>query len=621
MKNKMRKSIVLLLVTVMLVSVSAVFPHTVKAATGSGTVWNDPYHCYTFAEFKYAMESTTIIWITLEALSAAKNEEYLSIPGSQRDAIVQAPNTTKDVYISGNATFLSLASATDKVFNLIKVNANSTLYINGSPTAALTFKAADLTGASNAVIYNNGGTVSITGGTIIGSYHTTTYGRAVYQQSGVLNISYSPTLISDAYYPFLLDMAALYVKGGTVNISGGNFLFNTPYSIPGTGLHVDPYPSSPFSITVTGGFFENNTTASLMPYIAAGYLMENATVNGRTGKSVKLDTNLPAGWIPAQIYISFTDGSPDENCAVYPLVNNNTGTGWAYDPPTGTLTLADGFAGESIRFGYVSGYVSTMTYTIKLAGTASLVTNTNAISMNEAQNLIITGPGTLNITRSSDDRQSYFQGINTNYYGSGQGNVLINSGTVNITNTYTGPTLSQYGISIDKPGGSFTVSGTANLNIDLKSNTYSTTQGVYSDSGLVTLGGSGTIHINAQTTHQYIYSSVGVYSYSGGASITNTNRVTVQGTGGAFLGDINYNANHYFISPNTQAAKTFTYTVGKPDVNDDGYANALDITALKKHLLGITTLSQTKVNEIKAPTESGITVATLVRYVKLLMGI
>ena len=118
----------------------------------------------------------------------------------------------------------------------------------------MTFKAV-ANNSYNAVIYNQGGSVNISEGTLIGSYNTAVYGKAIWQEYGDLRISGGQLFAENALAPGNLpnSHSAVYINGGQAWIQGGTFrtrnwidTIDLPY-----GLEIGQYAT----VDLSGGTF------------------------------------------------------------------------------------------------------------------------------------------------------------------------------------------------------------------------------------------------------------------------------------------------------------------------------------------------------------------------------
>jgi len=189
---------------------------TAQFPEGVGQTPNNPAMCSTYAEFKYAMENEDIRYVALGNVNEA-------MPADE-EGLVTAIHVNGSKYLSllGDATFTAPANVATTYAALLHTTNGASLYING--TGSLTFRAA-ANNSYNAVLYNQGGSVNISGGTLIGSYNTAVYGKAIWQDDGELRITGGQCLAENALTPSALPRAAtaVYIGGGKAWIEDGTF--------------------------------------------------------------------------------------------------------------------------------------------------------------------------------------------------------------------------------------------------------------------------------------------------------------------------------------------------------------------------------------------------------------
>lgn len=187
--------------------ISVTFYYTCKFPEGVGSSANNPAVCHSYWEFKYAMENKDIRFVALGNV----NE---TMPVGEEGLVTAIHvNGIKSLNLLGDATFTAPASNTTTYAALLHTEQNDTLNISGA--GSLTFKAV-ANNSYNAVIYNQGGSVNISGGTLIGSYNTAVYGKAIWQSYGELRISGGQFFSENALAPLSLPRAA-----SAVTIEGG----------------------------------------------------------------------------------------------------------------------------------------------------------------------------------------------------------------------------------------------------------------------------------------------------------------------------------------------------------------------------------------------------------------
>lgn len=210
----MRKRILSILLC--LVMVVGLFPTMAFAAdgsgatTGSGTA-SDPYIVTTFEELKAELEKETV----------GLGMQYIKVPsGTNIEKVLKLDAYDSAIKILRQKTLIVDGTVTVTGATSGRV-VRSLLYINGAGErldikgkGSLTFEATSNGGATNAVVdVENDATVNISGGvTLTGAYNLATYGIAVYNAGGTVNI----------------DNATLEGKTGGVSYGGA------VYAIKGT---------------------------------------------------------------------------------------------------------------------------------------------------------------------------------------------------------------------------------------------------------------------------------------------------------------------------------------------------------------------------------------------------
>lgn len=190
--------------------------YTVQPKPGEGKNPSYPITCYTYDEFKYAMENDDIRYVALGNIN-----KTLPVGGEGLVTAIHV-NGIKNLYLLGDATFTAPANVATTYAALLHTTQNTTLNISG--TGSLAFKAV-ASNSYNAVIYNQGGSVNISGGMLIGSYNTAVYGKAIWQEYGELRISGGTFNADNALAPLELPRAAtaVAIHGGQAWIEGGTF--------------------------------------------------------------------------------------------------------------------------------------------------------------------------------------------------------------------------------------------------------------------------------------------------------------------------------------------------------------------------------------------------------------
>ena len=213
-----------------------------------GQTADKPAMCYSYEEFKYAMEDPNIRYVALGNVDEV-------MPRIDGDGIVTAisVNGIKHLQLLGDATFTAPAGDGYKTFvALLHTEQDATLTVSGN--GSLKFRAV-ASNSYNAVIYNQGGSVIISSGTLIGSFNTAVYGKAIWQEYGDLRISGGQFFAENALAPGRLPgpVTAVYINGGKAWISGGTFktenkisTIDLPY-----GLDIGQYAT----VDLSGGTF------------------------------------------------------------------------------------------------------------------------------------------------------------------------------------------------------------------------------------------------------------------------------------------------------------------------------------------------------------------------------
>ncbi|MBR5524453.1 MAG: hypothetical protein IKU51_04215, partial [Clostridia bacterium] len=220
--------------------------YTVQPKPGEGSGSHYPIVCYSYDEFKYAMENPDIRYVALSSMN-----EVLPV-GDKGLVTAIKVNGIKNLQLLGDATFTAPANADTTYAALLHTTQNTTLNISGA--GSLTFKAV-ASNSYNAVIYNQGGWVNVSEGYLIGSYNTAVYGTAIWQEYGELRISGGNFNADNALAPLSLPRAksAVVIYGGQAWIEGGTFrtrnwinTIDLPY-----GLEIGQYAT----VDLSGGTF------------------------------------------------------------------------------------------------------------------------------------------------------------------------------------------------------------------------------------------------------------------------------------------------------------------------------------------------------------------------------
>jgi len=205
---------------------------TTQFPEGAGSSANQPAYCYSYEEFKFAMENDDIRYVALgnvdDMLPSVPHDEEEN-PGSiETKAIVVRGN--KDLNLTGNAVFkCPLTNNYDLKYytELMTLTsaANSDLYIHGE--GSLTYEAGNLY-FFNSVIKVEGGSLCVDGATVRGSngYHTG-YCYGINALYGGVSIQGGATIIGEVYEGYGVCALSLGEEGLneslSVSIWNGNF--------------------------------------------------------------------------------------------------------------------------------------------------------------------------------------------------------------------------------------------------------------------------------------------------------------------------------------------------------------------------------------------------------------
>jgi hypothetical protein len=108
------------------------------------------------------------------------------------------------------------------------------------------------------------GNVNVFSGTLAGRQNVPpSYGRAIFQQGGTLNI-YGGSMEGRISTEGVARGEAMSMMGGTANIFGGDFLVNTGTSGQTVGLF-----RSGGSLTISGGYFQHNDLSMINSFLAS----------------------------------------------------------------------------------------------------------------------------------------------------------------------------------------------------------------------------------------------------------------------------------------------------------------------------------------------------------------
>ena len=214
---------------------------------------------------------------------------------------------------------------------------------------------------------------------------------------------------------------------------------------------------------------------------------------------------------PMPVYAAITSIDVGAVTGANPATNLS-GTGWAWDSATSTLTLSSGYTGEQIAI----TSSATDTATINVTGNVSIGSSIAPVSgegITSDGNLVITGTGTLEIY--TDDRDGIY---------SQDGSILISGATL---------VIDAYWAGISAENGNVTIDNNANIKIDAGA-------GIYADylatikSGNIEIDSSGDgIRGNDVIISGGICNIITLYDdgshISGGNGIYGPNSVTISG--------------------------------------------------------------------------------------------
>ena len=213
----MRKRILSILLC--LVMVVGLFPTMAFAADGSGATTGsgtaiDPYIVTTFEELKAELEKDTV-GLGMQYIKVPKGTDIEAVLKLDAFASAIEIQRQKTLIVDGTVTVTGAAAGSRVVRSLLHLNgSDKRLDIKGK--GSLTFEA-NSNGATNAVVdVENDATVNISGGVkLTGAYNLATYGIAVYNYGGTVNID-NATL--EGKTGGVSYGAAIFAIKGTTNI-------------------------------------------------------------------------------------------------------------------------------------------------------------------------------------------------------------------------------------------------------------------------------------------------------------------------------------------------------------------------------------------------------------------
>lgn len=281
-KWKSKRLLSLLLALVMVVGM---LPSTVAfAATGSGNSASDPVVVSDFAEFKTAMEDSTIQYVKL---TGTKTED---LPANTSLEAAITVVGTKYLTIEGNTTFASNGGHGYDCLLVVMGTAN--LYVSG--TGTLQFSP-QLSGGTNAVIRQDGGNVSVTGNVTLKSQSVNyaTYGYSINHHYGKLDIASGNLIGSSAKEG--VDNSAVAVKcddASDVTITGGKFevvLYNGVVKKQ-PGLIISD-KSSTKGVKLSGGSFINGIVTGSRTTTYQDYLVKGCEATEEADGTITIDNS------------------------------------------------------------------------------------------------------------------------------------------------------------------------------------------------------------------------------------------------------------------------------------------------------------------------------------------
>ena len=205
-----------------LVMMLTLLPTVALAAPGDTA--DNPVVCTTFAEFKEAMESTTVTYVKLNGVSGSNGEML-----TQASFAAGISNTTyKVLTIEGTNTFYSPLNGRNDCL----IWPRSALTING--TGTLKYEHGN-TGGTGAVI-NMASNVPLTingNVTLEGGANGMSFGYAIFAQAGTTTINGGSFIGYDAMIADSVDMSAVSISSSAnLTINGGNFSASLHLSSP-----------------------------------------------------------------------------------------------------------------------------------------------------------------------------------------------------------------------------------------------------------------------------------------------------------------------------------------------------------------------------------------------------
>jgi len=269
---------------------SAIFgtlPMQAIAATADSAA--DPVIVTNYSEFKTALSSSTVKYIRVTKSFTYELKDTDHANGGFAIEI----NSEKILELNANITLLK-NNMLDKnlMYSLICVDPGKKLTIFGSGTLKCGFNA---TNYQNGIIWNQGGTVEISGVSLEVSLNLTTYGRAIVNYGGN-TIIHSGTFIGSSAMSGASTVTAVYMMNGNLTIYGGNF-FST--NISGSekelvGLYASNTMSTSPKVSLFGGSFTGikiNNDYGVSPINISSFLAPGASLinTGHTSENANTD--------------------------------------------------------------------------------------------------------------------------------------------------------------------------------------------------------------------------------------------------------------------------------------------------------------------------------------------
>ena len=407
----------------------------------------------------------------------------------------------------------------------------------------------------------HGGDVIISGGTV--NISVIEYGSGIYSDTtitisgGNVNINASGTglfgeiLISGGNVNINAQDIGIYsnhniiIDNCTLNIVSDRYAIYTNYDVEITGG----------SVTAVGGTSVSRYAITTLPTTYTWWASDTTSAPSGMGTA---SITVPYTWSDSHKYVRFVEGAAGEGL-IFDTVSGkfwndvnsdeslDTGDveyldqsgAWSWDQGTSTLNL-NGFTYTTTNVFNALTIVGSGSLNINVSGTNTFAVDqvpgngmSSGIYVDTGINLTITGSGILNAQGSSSSVHTYLYSYGIHLE---NGDMTINSGTVNATGGDVDITGSSEGIGIYK--GTLTINGgVVNAKGGAAVGTNGWSGGAYAD-GLVVNG--GTLNATGGTSGAY---SCGVYA--GNGDITVNTGGTVNATGGT-TGDYSFGVYVYW---------------------------------------------------------------------------